>query len=142
MKMNKPIFNIGDSESKQIVITEADVAKKTGEGSLTKLLGTPDLVEFMIQTSIGLIDSKLDDGFISVGKKTSVTHEHPSVVGETVTLKVEISGIEHNHIELEFKVWDELGVVAAGSHVRTIVNDEWLMIKIKKQRAALENKNF
>ncbi len=89
-----------------------------------------------------LRNTELEEGFISVGKKTSITHEKPSVIGETVTLKVEITKYAHHRITLEMTAWDELGVIGTGSHSRTVVHDEWLMIKLKRQRAALENKNF
>ena len=141
MKMEK-LFSIGDSHNVQMTVSRDNVAQKTGEGSLTQLLGTPALIDMMINAAVELIDPKLDDGFISVGKKTSVTHEHPSVIGETVTLKVEIRKIKHHHIQIQMTAWDELGVIATGKHLRTIVNDAWLMIKIKNQREHLENQNF
>lgn len=140
--MKEPDLKIGDSLTVQKTVMPADAAQKHGTGSLTELLGTPSLVDLMIEAAVKLIDPKLEEGFISVGKKTSITHENPSIIGETITLKVEIEKYEHHRITVEMTAWDELGIIGTGKHSRTIVNDEWLMIKLKRQRVKLENINF
>ncbi len=52
----------------------------------------------MIEASVKLIDSKLIEGFISVGKKVSVTHEKPTAIGETVSINVEIKEIKKQQV--------------------------------------------
>lgn len=140
--MKKLKLKIGDSITVQKTITLEDAAQKYGTGSLTQLLGTPSLVEMMIEACVQLIDPKLEEGFISVGKKTSVNHAKPTIMGETITLKVDIVEYKHHRLDLEMTAWDELGTIGTGTHSRTIVNDEWLMIKLRRQKNQLDNLNF
>ena len=98
----------------------------TVPGKLNNLLATPSLVGLMIEASVKLIDSKLIEGFISVGKKVSVIHEKPTTIGETVSINVEITEINNNRYHLVMNAYDESGLIGTGEHIRTIVNERWM----------------
>ena len=138
----KPGLKIGDKITIQKKVTEEDTALKYGSGKLKDLLATPSLVGLMIEGSVQLLDSKLADGFISVGKQTYVVHEKPTIIGETVSITVEITEIKNNRFHLKMTAYDESGVIGFGKHTRTIVNEKWLMIKIQKQKKNLVSMNY
>ena len=142
IKVKKPELKVGDNLTIQKKVTSEDTALKYGTGKLHNLLATPSLVGLMIEASVKLIDSKLIEGFISVGKKVAVTHEKPTAIGETVSINVEIKEIVNNRYFLEMNAYDESGLIGTGEHTRTIVNERWMLLKLEKQKKSIENHDF
>jgi len=102
---------------------------------MEKLLTSPGLVSLMIEASVSMIDPQLPDGFLSVGKGSEVVHEHPTVVGSTVAVKVRITSFDGYHITIEMVASDESGVCGRGTHTRSIVNRRWLDLQIARRLA-------
>ena len=67
-------FNVGEKYVFQKKITEKDAAKNYGSKKLNDLLATPGLVAMVIEASVELIDSKLSEGYISIGNEIGITH--------------------------------------------------------------------
>jgi predicted thioesterase len=132
-----PGIIIGDTHSIEKTIAPEDTVGNFWKTDVGDLLSTPSMVAMMQEAAATLIDSKLPDGFISVGKSAEVTHEQPCVVGAHVTVKVEIKSFDGYHIRLQMTAVDDSGVVGRGSHVRSIVNKKWLMIKVNKRLSNL-----
>lgn len=131
--MKFPGIVIGDTLTIERTVTREHTVGNYWKTDVEELLSTPSLVEMMIEASVSLIDSHLPEGFISVGKSAEVTHEHPSLSGATVSVKVEIKSFDGYHIRLQMVATDESGVVGRGSHVRSIVNKKWLLIKLNRR---------
>jgi fluoroacetyl-CoA thioesterase len=127
--INVPVFEPGEFLTIQKIVTEDDTAIHYGTGALDTLLATPSLVALMIEAATRLIDSRLPEGYVSVGKSLSVTHEKPTVLGETVTIKVSVVSQESNYIQLETEAFDEEGVIGHGKLDRFVVNKTRLMEK-------------
>lgn len=132
-----PGIIIGDTHTIERTIQPEDTAGNFWKTEVGELLSTPSMVAMMQEAAATLIDDKLPEGFISVGKSAEVTHEQPSVVGAHVTVKVEIKSFDGYHIRLTMRATDDSGVVGRGSHVRSIVNKKWLLIKVNKRLASL-----
>jgi predicted thioesterase len=132
-----PGIIIGDTYTVERTIEQEDTAGNFWTTEVAELLSTPSLVAMMMEASANLIDHRLPDGFISVGKSAEVTHEHPSVIGATVSVKVEIKSFDGYHIRLKMTASDESGIVGRGSHTRSIVNKKWLLIKLHNRMADL-----
>lgn len=131
--INVPVFEPGEFLTIQKIVTEDDTAVHYGSGALDTLLATPSLVALMIEAATRLVDSRLPEGYVSVGKSLSITHEKPTVLGETVTIKVSVLKQESNYIQLEMEAFDEEGVIGHGKLDRFVVNKTRLM-----ERAAEE----
>jgi len=127
--INVPVFEPGEFLTIQKIVTEDDTAIHYGSGALDTLLATPSLVALMIEAATRLIDSRLPEGYVSVGKTLSVTHEKPTVLGETVTIKVSVVSQESNYIQLETEAFDEEGIIGHGKLDRFVVNKTRLMEK-------------
>ncbi len=140
--MKETDLKAGDNITIQKKVTIEDTALKYGSGKLRDLLATPSLVGLMIEASVKLIDSHLMEGFISVGKQTSVIHEKPTTIGETISVNVEIKEIVNNRYYLTMQAYDETGLVGTGEHVRTIVNEKWMMLKLMKHKKHFESRDF
>ena len=135
--MKFPGIIIGDTHTVERTIEQEDTAGNFWTTEVAELLSTPSLVAMMMEASANLIDERLPEGFISVGKSAEVTHEHPTVIGATVSVKVEIKSFDGYHIRLQMTASDESGIVGRGSHTRSIVNKKWLLIKLNHRMANL-----
>lgn len=132
-------FKIGEKHVFQKKITEADAAHNYGTKQLSNLFATPGLVSMVIEASVQLLDKRLEEGFITIGHEMGVTHVHSTKVGETVTLEVEVQEIQADKdaIFLKFTAYDEIGLIATGIHVRSIVNREAFFKKSDERMAKL-----
>ncbi len=119
-----------------------DTALHYGSGQLDNLLASPSLVALMIEASAKLIDKNLPKGSISVGKLIQLTHDKPTILGETVSVNVVIKEFDGRKVILEMKAYDEEGQIGTGFHERTIVNKKGLIEKANKRAENLTDMNF
>ena len=137
-----PKIEIGSNTTIQRVVKEEDTALNYGSGKLENLFATPSLVALMIEGSVKLIDDKLTEGFITIGKMVKVVHEKPTVLGETISVKIEVKEFNGNDITLEMIAYDEIGVIGRGEHQRIVVNKRALLEKANKRSEKLQNMDF
>lgn len=142
MMLEIPKVKIGSNITIQRIVKEEDTALNYGSGKLDKLLATPSLVALMIEASVKLIDDKLPEGLITVGKMAKVVHEKPTILGETVSIKVEVKDFDGSRILLDMVAYDEIGLVGRGTHERIIVNKKALLERASKRAKKLQNKDF
>ncbi len=137
-----PKVDIGRHLIIQRTVNHEDTALNYGSGKLEKLLATPRLIALMIEASVKLIDDHLPEGFITVGKMAKIVHHEPTILGETVSIKVTIKEYDGNRILLDMEAYDEIGTIGQGSHERIIVNKKSLLNKADKRAGKLENMDF
>jgi predicted thioesterase len=133
--MKFPGITIGLSRTITHTIGHRDTMGNNLPDDIEPLLSSSGLINLVIEAAVGLIDPLLPDGFISIGKSANITHEHPSVLGATLSLTVTIISFDGYHITLRVTASDETGVVGTGTHVRSIVNKHWLQIRVAGRAA-------
>ena len=133
--MRFPGIAIGLSHTISHTVSHRDTVGNFFPDDLQPMLSTPGLMALAIQASSALVDPLLPDDFTSVGKSASVTHEQPSVLGAALSLTVTITHFDGYHITLSMVASDHSGVVGTGSLVRSIVNKQWLQLKIARRAA-------
>ncbi|MTI69388.1 MAG: hypothetical protein FH751_03900, partial [Firmicutes bacterium] len=69
-----PQLEIGGTYTREKKVKEEDTAIKYGRGQLDNLLATQNLIALMVEASKELLDDKLPNGFITVGKKIQFNH--------------------------------------------------------------------
>lgn len=132
------VFNKGDTITIQRKVSEEDTALKYGSGKLETLFSTPSLVAMMIEASTKLLDDKLPEGFITVGKVAFVDHEKPTYLGEVISLTVTVEECSSVKVVLSMKAFDEIGLIGIGHHHRYVVNKKALLAKAHKREAEVE----
>jgi predicted thioesterase len=140
--LNVPDFKVGDSLTLQKIVTDTDTALNYGSGQLENLLSTPSLVALMIEASVKLLDRKLPEGYITVGKMAQVVHEKPSLLGDTVSVKVEITGFDGSRIQILMTAYDEFGQIGVGSHERYIVNKASLLKRAAEREEYISRSDY
>lgn len=133
--MNFPSIRIGATITIRREVTESNTRGNHLPEDIGGLYSTPALVSLMIEASVRMVDANLPDGFISVGKSAEVTHDHPSVIGDTIALTVRIVDFDGYHIGIEMEAHDDRGMLGHGRHVRTIVNKRWMELAIARRIA-------
>ena len=136
--MRFPGIIIGDTLTIQKSVTEKDTTDNYWTTHIENLFSTPSMVAMMQEASVQLLDEKLPEGFISVGKSADVVHEQPTVLGALLNMKVEIKSFDGYHVRFKMLAYDDSGIVGRGSHVRSIVNERWMKIKVQKRIASLQ----
>ncbi len=126
----------------QKVVKREDTALNYGSGKLDDLLATPSLVALMIEAAVKLIDEQLPEDLITVGIMSHVVHEHPTVLGATVSVNVKITEFDGKKVVLEMIACDEVGTIGRGLHERIIVNKKGLLDHAHKRAAKLKSMNY
>lgn len=139
--LSMPNIKMGESITIQKKVTESDTAINYGSGQLDNLFATPSLVALMIEASTELLDERLEDGFITVGKSVQVDHEKPTILGQTISLKVTIKEYKANMIKIDMEAFDEIGKIGSGYHERIVVNKSKLLEKASLRELPLESKD-
>ena len=137
-----PKFEIGESLTIQKVVSDHDTGLNYGTGKLTEFFAMPSLLALMIEASAKLLDERLPEGFCTVGYEADMRHEKPSMLGETVSVKVEIKNFDGNRVVLGMTAFDEVGIIGKGTHVRAVVNKNSLVERAKVREAKLNSIDF
>ena len=112
---------IGTKGSFTRVIAATDTAAAVGSGTID-VCATPVIAAAMEAAAVAALAPHLNDDETTVGTRISLTHTAPSVVGMTLTACAEITSHTGRQYEFTVTVRDEIGVVAAGTHTRVLVN--------------------
>ncbi len=135
--MNFPGIKIGLTRTVSHTVEQRDTARSVLPHDVEPLLSPSGLVALVGEAATAIVDPLLPDGFVSVAKSFSVTHEHPSVIGASLAMTVSVTGFDGHHITFDIVAADELGVVATGTHVRSIANHRWLRMRIAARAGEL-----
>ncbi len=108
----------------------------TAHDTYDDLLSTAALTKLMLDTAWKLLDREVHEGVTSVAAMVLVSHEEPTVAGETVTVTATVDSVRENRVEISFEASDETGVIAHGRNERLIVDRESLK-KLGEERAAV-----
>ncbi len=96
-------------------------------GIMDFLVSTPAILTMVIEATRDLLDPLLPDGFITVGKNIDLSHERPTLIGESVTLVITVKEVKGESVFLEITGHDGTGVVCKGVYERSIVNKDHLI---------------
>ena len=130
-----PGISVGLSRTIHHTVDHNDTVGNSLPDDIEPMLSSSGLIALAIRAAAALIDPLLPDGFISIGKSSSITHEHPCVLGSSVRLTVTITAFDGYHISLRIVASDGASVVGTGTHVRSIVNKHWLQIRVAGRAA-------
>ena len=98
----------------------------TSDDSYDGLLSTASLTRFMLDTSWKLLAQELPEDFTSVTAQVLVSHEEPTIAGETLTVNASVMGTVENRVFISFEAVDETGVIAHGRNERHVVEKHML----------------
>ncbi len=107
--------------------TSNDAYSSSDTGTLDYLVSTPAIVTMMIDAATEMLDKLLPSDYITVGKKIDLFHEHPSIIGETISLKLVVEKLVGNTVMLDVRASDSKGVVCSGKIERAMIKKDKLI---------------
>lgn len=107
--------------------TTNDAYSSSNSGALDYLVSTPAIITLIIDVATDMLDELIPTDCITVGKKIELIHEHPSLIGEPITLKLDVDSLEGHSVILNVQVSDSKGVVCSGKYERAIINKSKLL---------------
>lgn len=96
-------------------------------GIMDFLISTPAVLTMIIEATRDLLDPLLPDGYITVGKNIDLSHERPTLIGETITLVITVKEVKGESVFLDVTGHDETGIVCKGIYERSIVDKDHLI---------------
>ncbi len=93
-------------------------------GDLDYLLSTPQIMELIITSSAEMLDTLLEDGYITVGQHMVIDHLEPTLAqgGGPISIRLVVDNSRGNQINLSFECEDATGLICKGTYRRAVVN--------------------
>ncbi len=125
------MINHNITEGLSRVYTKEIMASDSGFLMSTDMLGflisTPTIVHMIIESSCELLDHLLPEDYVTVGRHFEISHECPTLVGEKISLYLNVDKVDGDKIFLKFEVNDSNSLICQGKYLRLIVNKEKLL---------------
>jgi fluoroacetyl-CoA thioesterase len=102
-------------------------------GEEGRVYGTPDLVRDIEHTCRDLMLEHADPGEDSVGMEVAIRHTAPTLLGMGVEIAATVTAVDGRKISFEIAAKDDIEPIAAGTHVRFLVD-------VKKTHERLKTK--
>ncbi|MBN2287335.1 MAG: hypothetical protein JXQ26_09605 [Tissierellales bacterium] len=109
------------------ITNASDTSESPGSIELYYLVSTTSIINSIIDASSQMLDQLLPSDYITIGTRIELSHEKPTLVGETINLRIKVVRVENAKVFLEFEGTDPVGVFCRGKYERHIVNKGRLM---------------
>ena len=120
---------VGKSE---LTVEETHTASHLGSGGV-EVLATPVMIALMEDAARSSVDSKLDQGQMSVGVNLNVSHLPATPVGMRVTARAELVAVEGRRLTFKVEAHDEWEKIGEGTHIRAIINLDRFMDRLHEK---------
>ena len=126
-------IQIGDTATRQRIVTPDTLACQVGSGSVT-VFATPMVAALMEGAAADLAQAALAEGLTTVGTQITVNHNAPSVEGMTVTAEANLLETDGRTFQFSLRAWDDAGEIATGTHTRVSVKTERFLEKAAQRK--------
>jgi len=123
--VNHKIYE-GLSMTYEKVTTAAD-SYISNSTSIDSLFSSPSLLSTIIDVSCKMLDKLLPDEYITVGRNLELSHYHPTLIGEKISIVIKVVKVDKQRVHLEFVGSDYLGEFCKGKYEKVIVNKNKLI---------------
>lgn len=107
-------------------VTSSTDAYLSNDSTFDYLVSTPAILNMIIGVSAKMLDSLLPNDYVTVGKEIQLSHDNPTIIGETIEIIVKVEKVDGNKIYLDIVGNDSQGICLSGKYQRVIVNKEKL----------------
>lgn len=126
MHENKIVVGLSTIYKREVGQSDT-LPSNTSAGIMDYLISTPAILKMIIEASQDMLDPLLPEGYITVGKNIELSHERPTLVGETITLVLTVSKVKGESIFMDISGHDSTGVICRGNYERSIVEKDHLI---------------
>ena len=111
----------GLSAEEVFPVKDEHAANHIGSGAL-RVLATPVLVGFMENVAHRMLAAHLPAGYSSVGAWVDIRHLAPTPVGDSVTVRAEITEVDGRRILFAIQAYDSIEKVGEARHQRAVID--------------------
>lgn len=115
---------------KEFIVKKTDTAKALGSGGLD-VLASPALVAYMENVAFLHLEDECELGFTSVGSAFDLEHLKPSLVGETIQIKILSKERDDRRVDFLLEAYCKSVLIGKAKHQRFIVSKEKFLSKLK-----------
>ena len=115
-----------------LMVEETHTASHLGSGGV-EVLATPVMIALMEDAARSSVDSKLEQGQMSVGVNLNVSHLAATPVGMRVTARAELVAVEGRRLTFKVEARDEREIIGEGTHIRAIINLDRFMDRVHEK---------
>jgi len=119
------------AEARHRVVSENLVSFRKPGGP--PVLATPWLLYVMETAAYEAVRAHLDPGEASVGIAFDFQHLAPTPAGDTIVATAQVTAVEGNRVMLDFEARDSHELVAKGTHVRAVIDQERFKRRLEKK---------
>ena len=101
------------------------------------VLATPVLCHWFESAAVRAIVGQLESGEATVGTRLSIEHLKATPVGMQVRVMARVVAVDGRRVDFEISAFDELELVARGTHERVVVDLERFLARVQGKRAAV-----
>lgn len=105
------------------VVDSGNTAAAMKSGTL-QVYATPAMIALMEQAAYKSVQDELEEGQGTVGTRMEVSHISATPLGQTVTAKSLLTGIDRRKLTFRVEAYDEEGRIGEGVHERFLVDNE------------------
>lgn len=121
-------IKIGMSSIQEKVVSEENIAKTVGSGSL-EVFATPMMVALMEKAAAAAVADCMENDETTVGTKLDIAHTSATPLGMKVSAYAEVTEVNGREITFKVTAKDEAGEIGSGVHKRFVVFGEKFMSK-------------
>jgi len=114
-------ISVGQEGSLEQVVRTEHGADRFQNAGVT-VLATPVLCHWFESAAVRAIAEQLEPGEASVGTRLSIEHLKATPIGMTVRVKARVVAAEGRRIDFEVSAFDDVELVARGTHERFVVD--------------------
>jgi len=130
--LEKTVLTTGIKGNRELIVTKELTAQAMGSGELP-VFATPAVVALAEETAWRSVAAHLEPGQGTVGTQLQLEHISATPVGMKVRCETELIEIDRRKLTFSVAVYDEVGVVAKGTHCRFIVENEKFLKRAEKK---------
>ena len=124
------MIEVGLKGNYSVTVTDDLTAKEMKSGDLP-VFATPAMVASMEAAAVDAVAKHLEEDCTTVGCGINISHQAPTVSGETVTAEATLIKAEGRMLYFTVKAYDKYGTIGEGEHTRVVVIKEKFMQKAK-----------
>jgi len=137
-KIEKGMYTIFQKEG----AISGDLPEEVSMGILEYLVSTPVILSIVIEAASHFLHPLIPEGYMTVGKEITLYHREPASVGDTITIKLIVTGVDGKRVYMDFIGYDSYGEICKGEYERVIITPQELIDRAKERREEGCNKKM
>ncbi len=126
---------MGREGSLEQVVRPEHAADRFQNAGVT-VLATPVLCHWFESAAVRAIAEQLESGEATVGTRLSIEHLKATPIGMEVRVTARVVAIDGRRVDFEVSAFDEVELVARGTHERVVIDLERFLANVQGKRAS------